>query len=430
MHIIDYYFTEISRLSYNLLSNWGLKGAYLDNLQMILLLISTVLAVFVSHYLIRATFRFFAKRLGDFFGRSFFKHFRKNKASHFLAQIIPFYIVKHSIPFVFVSQPAWIESIGVLVDIYFVYLVIAIIMSMIRASFDLLQERPNFQDKPLKSYLQVIHIVFVLIGLVVVFSIATGNSPVKFFAAMGAASAVLLLMFKDVIMGFVASVQVTSNDMVRIGDWITMPKYGADGDVVEINLTTVKIQNFDKTITTIPTYALISDSFNNWRGMQASGGRRIKRALIIKQTSIRYIAEDELHIFKRIQGISHYIDQKQAEISRYNKEIGADRSIPVNGRNMTNSGLFRKYVEWYLQNHPGTNKTMTLMVRQLCPTAIGLPFEVYAFTNTVDWVEYEEIMSDIFDHLIAATPFFDLQLFESESGSDIRKVVLQDLTKN
>jgi len=233
-------------------------------------------------------------------------------------------------------------------------------------------------------------------------------------------------MFKDAIMGFVASVQVTSNDMVRIGDWITMPKYGADGDVIEITLTTVKVSNFDKTITTIPTYALISDSFQNWRGMIRSGGRRIKRAIIIKQSSIRYIADDELVRFKKIQGISDYIDQRQEEICKHNEAIHADRSIPVNGRNLTNAGLFRRYAEWYLKNHPGTNKKMILMVRQLAPTEIGIPIELYVFTNTTNWVEYEYIMADIFDHLIAAVRYFDLHIYERQSGSDVQRIEMVD----
>lgn len=239
-----------------------------------------------------------------------------------------------------------------------------------------------------------------------------------FFAAMGAASAILLLMFKDTIMGFVASIQVTTNDMVRIGDWITMPKYGADGDVEEINLTTVKVRNFDKTITTIPTYTLISDSFQNWRGMQESGGRRIKRSIIIKQASIRFVDESELPNFRKIQGIRDYIEERGDVIRKHNEKIGADRSLALNGRNFTNFGLYRRYAEWYVQNHPDIHKGMTLMVRQLAPTENGLPLELYVFTTTTNWAQYEYIMADIFDHLIAAVPYFGLQVFERTSGAD------------
>src|SRR5690606_9755384 len=246
----------------------------------------------------------------------------------------------------------------------------------------------------------------------------TGKSPVAFFSVMGAASAILLLMFKDTIMGFVASIQVTTNDMVRIGDWIEMPKFGADGDVMEITLTTVKVQNWDKTITTIPTHMLIADSFKNWRGMQEYQGRRLKRAIIIKQSSIRYIADDELGRFKKIQAISAYIDERKAEIDLHNQKIGADRVVPVNGRNMTNAGLFRKYASWYVENHPGVHKEKIIMVRQLAPTPQGLPFEFYLFINTVAWVQYEPIAADIFDHLIAAVKYFDLEIFELPSGNE------------
>ena len=210
--------------------------------------------------------------------------------------------------------------------------------------------------------------------------------------------------------------------MVRIVDWITMPKYGADGDIIEVNLTTVKVQNFDKTITTIPTYAMISDSLQNWRGMKSAGGSRIKPALILKQNSIRYIADDELERFRKIQGIRDYIDQRQQEIHEHNEKIGADRSLAINGRNLTNGGLFRQYIEWYLHHHPDTHKGFTMMVRQLAPTDTGLPLEIYVFTNTTQWIEYENIMSDIFDHLIAAVKYFDLEIFERETGVDIKEI--------
>ena len=208
--------------------------------------------------------------------------------------------------------------------------------------------------------------------------------------------------------------------MVRIGDWITMPKYGADGDVIQINLTTVKVQNFDKTITTIPTYSLISDSFQNWRGMEESGGRRIKRALLLRQSSIRFIEPGEIEKFKKIQSLTTYIEHRQKDIDKANLRNEIDKDLLVNGRNLTNAGLFRKYIDNYLATHSGTNKKMTMMVRQLAPTATGLPLEIYTFTSTTKWVEYEHIMADIFDHIIAAAKYFDLQIYEMEG-------VVQDL---
>ncbi|RQP15744.1 MAG: mechanosensitive ion channel protein MscS, partial [Parapedobacter sp.] len=251
-----------------------------------------------------------------------------------------------------------------------------------------------------------------------------GKSPWAFLGALGAASAILMLVFKDTILGFVASIQVSTNDMVRVGDWIEMPKYGADGDVIEINLNTVKVQNWDKTITTIPTYYLITDSFKNWRGMQDAGGRRIKRAINIKISSIRYLSREEIERLSKIQLLASYIMERQAEIDRYNAETKADRSMPVNGRNMTNVGLFRQYINRYVQNHPQIRKDMTMLVRQLQPTEHGLPIEVYIFTSDIRWAIYEDIMSDIFDHLLSAIKYFELEVFEAPASDDIRNLRL------
>ena len=406
----------LSQWIFNKLIDWGASSEVAMFLNTGILIILLIILVYVIQYLTRRIIRGTFNKIAQLSNVSFFKYLVKNRFPKYLAQLLPFAIVKILIITVFTHFPDLIDPMEKLADIYLVFLIIMIIMSLVKAGADLLVEKPAFRDKPMTSYLQIIKLILVLFGVVVVFSTLTGKSPTVFFTAMGAASAVLLLMFKDSIMGFVASIQVASNDLVRIGDWITVPKYGADGDVTEINLTTVKVQNFDKTITTLPTYALVSDSFQNWRGMQDSGGRRIKRSIIIKQSSIRFVEKDELARFKEIQGISEYIDERQAEIEEHNKSIGADRRIPINGRTQTNAGLFRKYIEWYLKNHPGTKKDLILMVRHLAPTEVGLPFELYAFTNTTKWTEYEFIMADIFDHLIASVKYFDLQIFERNSG--------------
>ncbi len=415
-----------SQWTYNKLVEWGISSEIAAHINTLLLILLSFALIYVVQYLTRRIIRSIFNKAAQLSHVTFFKHLVKNHFPRYIAQLLPYAIIKELIPIVFSDFKNLIKPSDGLADIYLVFLIIMIIMSLVRSGADLLAEKPAFKDKPMTSYLQVIKLVLILFGIVIVFSIITGKSPTVFFTAMGAASAVLLLMFKDSIMGFVASIQVTSNDMVRLGDWITVPKYGADGDVIEINLTTVKVQNFDKTITTMPTYALISDSFQNWRGMQASGGRRIKRAINIKQSSIRFVDKEELQQFKKIQGISAYIDERQTEIDEHNNRIEADRSIPVNGRTQTNAGLFRKYAEWYLKNHPGTKKDMTLMVRQLAPTDVGLPFELYVFTNTINWTEYEFIMADIFDHLIAAVKYFDLQIFERESGDDIKTILLEN----
>lgn len=409
----------ISRFTYHKLIDVGVNEDIATYVNVFVLLAILILLVYLVQYVVRNILRIVFTKLATSSNLRFFDYLLKNKFPHFLALIAPFSLIKNAIPIVFDDFPAFIKPLDMMMDIYMVFMIISIIMSIVRSGSDVLRERPAFQAKPMESYLSVVRMIFFLFGAVSIFSTVTGESPAAFFTAMGAASAILLLMFKDSIMGFVASIQVTTNDMVRIGDWITMPKYGADGDVMEINLTTVKVQNFDKTITTIPTYTLISDSFQNWRGMQDSGGRRIKRSIVIKQSSIRFVSDDELPRFQKIQGIKEYIDHRSGEIKEHNELIGADRSVALNGRNFTNFGLYRKYIDWYLNNHPGIKKDMTLMVRQLAPSENGLPLELYVFTNTTKWAEYEYIMADIFDHLIAAVPYFDLNIFELESGSDV-----------
>lgn len=332
-----------------------------------------------------------------------------------LAYVAPVILLKNTVGMVFYNYPNWVPIVDKLIDAYIVLMIVWLLMAMLSSWADVIKEHPSYKGTPLDSYLQVIRMVLFLYAIIILFSMFTGKSPLAFFTAMGAMSAVLMLMFKDTIMGFVASIQVTTNDMIRIGDWVAMPKYGADGTVTEINLTTVKIQNFDRTITTVPTYALISDSFRNWRGMQESGGRRIKRPIYIKQSSVRFIEEDELDKFKKIQGIQEYIVEKNDEIQKHNESIGADRSLLVNGRNLTNLGLFRIYAIWYLEKHPHIRKDMSLMVRQLDPTERGIPMEIYAFANTTLWVPYEGIAGDVFDHLIASVKYFDLEIFEVTS---------------
>src|SRR5690606_11315496 len=259
---------------------------------------------------------------------------------------------------------------------------------------------------------------------IIIFSMLTGQSPWAFLGALGAASAILLLVFKDTIMGFVASIQVSTNDMVRVGDWIEMPKYNADGDVIEINLNTVKVRNWDKTITTVPTHYLVTDSFKNWRGMHSAGGRRIKRSISVKISSIRYLEKEEIDRLKKIQLLASYIDERQAEIDQYNAASGADPTMPVNGRKMTNVGLYRQYINRYTEQHPLIHKGYTMVVRQLQPTEHGLPIELYMYTSDTKWAVYENAMADIFDHLLASIKYFGLEVFEAPASDDIRSLGL------
>lgn len=412
----DNSFNFIGRWTYDLLMHSGISPGVVKYLNAILLAFITVILVYLVHQVIRRILRIALIRIIKNSRLEFFHHLLENRFAYYLALIVPVIIINLALPVVFIDFPRFTRVFGALSDVYLVFVLIWLFMSVIRSGADSLRKKHAFKEKPIDSYLQIIRIIMMIMGAVVIFSTLTGKSPVAFFTAMGALSAVLLLMFKDTIMGFVASIQVSANDMVRIGDWITVSKYGADGDVIQINLTTVKIQNFDKTITTIPTYALISDSFQNWRGMSESGGRRIKRAIYIRQTSIRFIKPEELESFRKIQALTNYIDHRQKDIDKSNARNGIDKSLLVNGRNLTNAGLFRKYIDSYLAHHSGTNKKMTMMVRQLAPTPMGLPIELYVFTGTTKWVEYEHIMADIFDHLLAAATFFDLQIYEHQGA--------------
>jgi miniconductance mechanosensitive channel len=342
-----------------------------------------------------------------------------NKTAKYIAHLIPLLFVYKSAPIILKSYEYWEGVFGKLVGIYIILLCLWIIKTIFNAIRDYLKQNPSYSDKPIDSYIQVIMIIFWIIGVGVIVSKIFDINTGAMLTTLGAVSAIIILIFRDTILGFVASVQVSLNDMVRIGDWITFDKFGADGDVIEINLATVKVRNFDNTTTTIPTYSLISDSFRNWRGMLNSDGRRIKRHVLIKAQSIRFLEENELQNLKKIQLIETYIDHRQMEIEKYNTLHKIDKSILVNGRNMTNFGLFRKYITQYLSQYPGLNKNMILLCRQLQPTPQGIPLEIYTFSNDKRFENYEYIMADIFDHIFASIPFFDLEIYEMQTGSNL-----------
>lgn len=424
---IDPMTATISKWMQTVLSNFGISEQWIEYTKFFILIALVVLVVYILQYLTKYILTFVLKKIHQITKLSFFDYTVKNKLPYYLALVIPYTFVRNAIPVVFYDFPAFITPLIKLTDIYMVFMVIWTVMSLIKSLANILQEKPAFHNKPIKSYIQVIYIIFFICGAVVVYSILTGKSATGFFAAMGAASAVLMLVFQDSIKGFVGSIQVSANNMVQIGDWITMNKYGADGDVQEINLTTVKIRNFDKTITTIPTYALISDSFQNWRGMKESGGRRFKRALNIKHDSIRFLTSEELDKYKKVDGLKEYIEKKQKEYAKLNKS--SDSDTPLNMHLITNNDLFLQYGIHYLKNHPNIDKNLTLLVRQLAPTAQGLPIELYTFTNTTIWAEYEVILSEIVNHFISVIKFFDLKIFEESSGSDIYDVYMRERVK-
>ena len=344
--------------------------------------------------------------------------FLERKVFHKLSHIVPAIIIYY-----FSSAfPTYQHVIEKGAIAYLIIMGLIVINSLLNAINDIYQTFEISKIKPVKGYIQVVKIIVITFGVILVIANLMGKSPLLLLSGIGALSAVLMLVFKDSLLGLVAGIQLTSNDMVRVGDWIEMPKYGADGDIIDISLNTVKVQNLDKTITTIPSYALISDSFKNWRGMQNSGGRRIKRSLFVDTNSISFCTEEMINNFKNIHYLSDYIINREREIAEYNTRNKINQTNPVNGRALTNIGVFRAYISNYLQNHPGINQEMTLMVRQLAPSENGLPIEIYAFTNDVRWAVYETIQADIFDHLFAVAPEFGIQLFQNPSGNDLKSL--------
>lgn len=422
--------SAIYSFGYNLLKNAGFNSVASHYINSILLLVVFVALLYFIDFLLRKmlmlllikTIRRSKTRIDDFLIH--------NRVLKYFTHIIPLVIAKQSLPLIFRGFPNWTDiTIGV-VEVLIILAVTTFVKSLFYTLKDFLNTRRRFTDKPLDSYFQVVSILLYLICCILIFSKLTGKEPYGLLTALGAASAIFILVFKDTILGFVASIQVSSNDMVRVGDWIEMSKYGADGTVLQINLSTVKVQNFDKTVTTIPTYALISDSFKNYRTMQKSGGRRIKRSLNIKMGSIRFLNEAEIEDLKRIKLLKSFIIERQQEIVNYNRTHVDDPTMLVNGRKMTNIGLFREYVKRYLLNSPNIHKQFHLMVRHMQPTEHGLPIEIYAFTTTTDWPVYEGIMADVFDHVLAVVSYFHLEVFELPSSTDFQEFLIAKYNEN
>jgi len=392
------------------------KMSFGDTTASYISLVLNIIILCVLAYLIYVVFRLVLVTIMAVVAKKTKTHFDdllvSNQTAKYIAHLIPFLFIYKSVPVILDAYVYWETVFGKLVGIYIILLSLWIVRSVLKAIRDYLKDQPKYSDKPIDSYIQVIMIILWIVGVGVIISKIFDITTNTLFGTLGAISAIVILIFRDTILGFVASVQVSLNDMVRIGDWITFDKYGADGDVIEINLATVKVRNFDNTTTTIPTYSLISDSFRNWRGMLDSDGRRIKRHILVKAKSIRFLNEDDLQKMKRIQLVSHYIDVRQEEINKYNKTYNVDKSLSINGRNMTNFGLFRKYITNYLEHYPGINKNMILLCRQLQPTPHGMPLEIYVFSKDQRFEQYEYIMADIFDHIIASIAYFDLEIYE------------------
>ncbi|MDV6167032.1 mechanosensitive ion channel [Flavobacterium sp. DG1-102-2] len=339
-----------------------------------------------------------------------------NRTPKFVAHLIPILFIYKVVPVALKDFTYWEYVFSKGIATFLILISLWIVRSIFNAIGDHLKLQPDYNDKPIDSYVQLLMLILWIFGITAIVLMLFDIKFQNLLATFGAISAVVIIIFKDTILGVVASIQVTINDIVRIGDWITIEKFGADGDVIEINLATVKVKNFDNTTTTIPTYSLVSDSFRNWRGMQSSNGRRIKRHILIKANTVRFVHRDEIKEFSKIQLITAYIEQRQNDIDKYNAQNGVDKSLSLNGRNLTNLGLFRKYINCYIETHPGVNKDMTIMCRHLQPTEKGIPIEIYLFTSDKRWINHEYIMADIFDHIIASVAYFDLEIFELPSG--------------
>ena len=407
---------KIFNFLYPVFRDWGMSrnvASYTSLIFNIAILIALAYVIYYAAKFILVTLTaIFAQRTKT----KFDDYLIQNKTTRYTAYLIPFFFIYKAVPVILDKYEYWESMFGKIVGIYIVLLGLWIVRTVFNSLRDYLKQKPEYSDKPIDSFVQVIMIVLWIFGVAMIISTLFGIKKGELLTILGTLSAIIILIFRDTILGFVSSVQVAINDMVRIGDWITMDKFGADGDVIEINLTTVKVRNFDNTITTIPTYALSSDSFQNWRGMQKSEGRRIKRHILIKSSTIRFLNDEDLRQLRKVQLITSYIDSRQAEIDRYNDLRGIDKTLSLNGRNMTNLGLFRKYIIQYLTDHPGLNKNMHIICRQLQSTAHGVPLEIYVFSSDKRWANYEYIMADIFDHVMASVRYFDLEIFELPSS--------------
>ena len=345
-----------------------------------------------------------------------------------LAQVVPSLVVQAGIlavPHLPDAAATVIRNVAVALTVLHTLRVLLAMLDALHASSESADGSEGAQRRSIKSYVQLGKLVLMLLGGIVILATLIDRSPLILLSGLGAMSAVLMLVFKDTILSFTAGVQLASNDLLRVGDWIEMPQVGADGDVIDIALNTVKVQNWDKTITTIPTWRLMAESYRNWRGMAQSGGRRMKRALQLDMTSVHFLSETQVDRLGRIALLRPYLEEKLRDVSQTNAglhaTLGAQAAEPANQRRLTNLGTFRAYAEAYLRAHPGINQDMTLMVRTLQPTSQGVPMELYCFTSTTAWVAYEGIQGNITDHLLAILPEFDLQLYQSPSGYDFRR---------
>ena len=402
--------------------NMGLDQLSANYLRIAILVVAMIVLSWAANYI---TKRFIIKVLDVFFRKTKSKYddyLVERKVFHKLSHLAPAIVILLMTGVIFYNYPGFSRILTNVVFVYIVFVFVGSLSSFLKAVDDVYNTFDFAKERPIKGYIQVAQIVIYSIAILISVSILFGINMTAIFTGLGAIAAVILLIFKDTILGLVAGVQLTANNMVKIGDWISMPSHNADGVVLEITLNTVKVQNWDKTITTIPTYALVANSFSNWRGMEESGGRRIKRHINIDMHSVKFCDEAMLSKFRKIAYLKDYIEKKEKELEEYNKENNFDDAVLVNGRRMTNLGVFRKYLEEYLMHHPKIHKEMTFLVRHLQPTEKGIPIEIYVFSTDQEWAKYEAIQADIFDHILAVVPEFELSVFQFPTGSDLKRL--------
>lgn len=416
--MFDWIIEVFKRIALSLRFGEHYANIFAESIAFIGLFVIALALYYLTLYVIRRTIYQFIKRSKT----SFDDILMKNKVISRASLLMPSYIINKFAPHALPSFPEVASFVQATIEVYVIFVIALVIDALITSANDFYNTFEVSKSKPIKGLTQVLKIVLYIVAGLLIIATLVGQNLSNIIIGLGTLSAVMMLIFKDPILGFVGGIQLTLNDMVRIGDWISMPKFGADGDVLEITLTTVKVQNWDKTITTIPTYSMVSDYFTNWRGMSESGGRRIKRHISIDMASVRFCTAEMLEKYKKYQLIRDYISRKESEIEKFNQSNEIDTSTLVNGRRQTNLGVFRIYLRTYFENHPRVNQDMTIIVRQLQPTELGIPLEVYLFSQNQAWIAYEDLQSDIFDHILAVIPKFDLRVFQAPSDASLSRL--------
>ncbi len=413
---------ELSQKVKDLLLDWGLAENMSTWVHLIGGIIIIGIVAFIVDLLTKRVIVTIIKRIVKRTKNDYDDIIQEKGVFNQLAHIAPALVIYYMLPSILISFPDTVGFLQNLTNIYMILVGVTVVIRFLNAVNEIYNKREVASQIPIKGYIQVAQGLLIIIAVIWVLSVLFDFQLKGFFAGLGAFAAVLILVFKDTILGIVASVQISANNMMSIGDWISMPSRKADGTVIDITVTNVKVQNWDKTYASIPTYAFISESFDNWKGMEDSGGRRIKRSINIDMASVKFCTPAMIEKYEKLQMINEYVKTKQIEIEEYNNNLQVDLSQPVNGRRMTNLGTFRKYLEAYLQNHPKIHNDMTFLVRQLQPTEKGIPIEIYVFSTDQAWADYESIQADIFDHILAILPEFDLRVFQNPTGQDFSRL--------